>query len=242
MITKLISIVIWLAVVGMQSNMSGTYTTSYFRLKYEKNISLKDIQKIGSMLEKQYTASQKKLNLSLNQRVDVLVYNSPTRFQSEAQSRAFDDGAYRNGRIYLSMPVLAEREMGLQNVISRLVSRAILGEVKACPEWLAEAYGLYAGNELLRFGQPARFTVGSFSDLSEDYAHAEVQADVKEVYAKLAATANFLVSHYGEKKVNAIFTEFKRGESLEDAFEFGFGEKTKDVEKAWVKSLRSPIK
>ena len=125
--------------------------------------------------------------------------------------------------------------------MARVVSRALLDEVNACPQWLAEAYGMYVGNDLSRFGKPFDLNVSHFPDLSEAYSRTEQLDDLKEVYAKLASTINFLVTRYGASKVDEIFVKFKSAPSLETVFETSFGEKITDIEREWRKALSSPI-
>ena len=50
------------------------------------------------------------------------------------------------------------------------------------------------------------------------------------------------MDRYGEKKVEAVFAELKRGTSIEDALESSFGEKMNVIEKAWVNSLQAAVK
>ncbi|TLY32524.1 MAG: hypothetical protein E6K56_03090 [Ignavibacteria bacterium] len=71
---------------------------------------------------------------------------------------------------------------------------------------------------------------------------AQTVNDLREMNAKLAATARFLIDRYGEKKLEYLYSQFKRGVPLEDAFEATFGEKMSVIEKAWAASLRSPPK
>ena len=236
----IILLVSW-SLLGGQFTPFQTYSTANFRIKYEKNIPLNDVRDVRDSLESGYNQLRKKLRLQLHHRVDVHIYNSFGRFVSESKTRAFNDGAFENGRIYLISLADLEKRGKLKNVIERVVARSVLDELKSCPQWLAEAYGLFAGNELSRFGQPARLNISSFADLSEDYSRAENENDVKEVYAKLAATIHFFVSRYGIQKVEAMFGEFKKEMALEDIFQKSFGETLEEIEKAWVRALAEPL-
>ena len=225
----------------LQAGNFQTHTTAYFRIKYEKNVSTEEIQKLGELMEAQYTEMRNNLNITLSHRIDVFVFGSPRRFRSESKSKAFEDGDFQAGKIFLYFSRDLEKKQFLKSTISRVVSRSLLDEIHGCPEWLKEAYALYLSNELDRFGQPARVTMRSFADLSEDYFKAERDAEVRELYAKLSATAYFLVQHYGDHKVTEMFSMLKRGMSMEEAFETAFGESITEIEKAWVKALRMPI-
>jgi hypothetical protein len=242
MLIRIIFFLLVFPLSGMQSNLYQTNMTAHFRIKYEKAIPAKDVKTVGEILESKSNEFRKKLGITVSRRVDVYVFNSVRRFRSESKARAFDDGAFVKGKIFITSPSILERDQKLQNVLSRLAARSLLDELKFCPEWLAEAYGIYAGNELARFGQPARFNISSFADLGEDYLRAEREKDVKELYAKLASTIYFLVNRYGERKVDELLAEFKRSVSLQEAFESTFNEKIEVIEKAWAKALRSPIR
>ena len=240
MIVRWLLVLFAIATLGMQASYFQTYSTAYFRIKYEKSVAPEHIQKLGEELENTYADARKRFGISLNHRMNVYVYNSQIKFRSDSRSIAFDDGAFGNGNIYLMSPKILERTMKLQPVISRVVTRAVLDEMKLCPQWLRECYSLYAGGEQERFGRPARFKISGFADLGEEFAAAERQKDIVEIYAKLAVTADFLVDRYGEKKVEALFGEFKSGSSLEEIFENSFGEKIGDIEHAWMAALKNP--
>lgn len=228
--------------LGMQAAYFQTYSTAFFRIKYEKSVSVDDIKKLGQVLENQYADTHKRFGASLNHRINVYVYSSSIKYYSDSKSIEFDDGLFRDGKIFLISPKALNKGMKLSSVVARVVARAVLDEVKMCPPWLSECYSLYAGGDLSRFGVPARFKASGFSDLSEEYSTAEREKDVKELYAKLAVTANFLVNRYGEKKVEAMFDQFKAGSSLEEVFENSFNEKAPDIEKAWLEALKNPPK
>ncbi|MBI3363439.1 MAG: hypothetical protein HY033_00860, partial [Ignavibacteriae bacterium] len=66
--------------------------------------------------------------------------------------------------------------------------------------------------------------------------------NAQQIYALLAATAKFFVDHYGEDKFESVFKQFKKGSSLEDAFEKSFGEKMADIEHAWGIFVRSQVR
>lgn len=225
-----------------QTELFLTHTTDNYRIKYERNISLENIKLVGELLESANTEYQKRLQLSSKRRIETFVYKSVIRFRSDSKSLVFTDGIFQEGKIYLNVQDILRDEKRLQNVIGRVVVRALLAEVKNCPKWLAEAYSFYVGEELERFGQPSRLSVSSFHDLNEDYLRSERRDDIKELYAKLASTIHFLISRYGERKVDEVFKEFLKGYSYEEVFEAIFNDNLSDIEKAWLKSLSEPIR
>ena len=239
MIARCVLVLLSTLMLGMQTTYFQNYSTAYFRIRYEKSVSVEGIKKLGEELENKYAESRLRFGISLNNRVDVYVYSSPIKFRSDSRSVAFNDGAFRDGKIYLMSPKVLGTEMKLQSVVARLVTRAVLDEIKLCPPWLSECYSLYAGGDVSSFGRPARFKGSGFSDISEEFSTAEREKDVRELYAKLAVTANFLVNRYGEKKVEAMFEEFNTGLPIEEIFENSFNEKIGDIEKAWMSALKN---
>src|SRR2546425_1556759 len=220
----------------------GTLTTATFRIRYDRTVPASEIEKLGKLLEKTYDAYRSKFGLSGNRTIEVYALGSGNRVHTESRSRAFDDAVFRDGKIYLDARTVLRSDTAVHNPAARVVSESVLDALKGCPRWLIEVYGIHAGKEIDRFGSPARLGVSTFSDLNEDFLRAETAHDLREMNAKLAATARFLIDRYGEKKLENLYSQFKRGVFLEDAFEAAFGEKMSVIEKAWAASLRLPPK
>jgi len=227
--------------LGMQSQYLQTYTTSYFRFKYEKSVSPKEVSAFGNMLETAHAKYKKMFAVTPSGRVDVMYYSSPQFIKRESKIPIFDDGVFARGKIYVATGYPLEGAK-MQGMTSRVAARCVLSAIKSCPLWLAECYSLHAGNEVWRFGAPVRPSMLSFADLAEDYSRAETSDEFREVYAKLGATAAFFVDRYGETKFQAVFAQLKSGKSFEEALEGAFGEKIEVIEKAWTKALASPPK
>jgi hypothetical protein len=242
MIPRLTILVLAFIFLSMQMKVLQTHTTTNFKIRYDKNIPTKHIQEIGTSLETKYSHYRKIFNISFDNRVEVFVFNTVGRFKAESQSRIYGDGDYRSGTLYLVYPANQEGKLNLDDVISRIVVHAVLTKIPACPTWLAEAYSIYTGDNLLTFGEPARFNISSFNDLGEDYNRVVDKKDVKELYAKLAYTIHFLIHRYGDAKVLTMLRNFKNGRTVEEVFESSFNENISDIEKAWVKELRTPLK
>ena len=115
-------------------------------------------------------------------------------------------------------------------------------EGQAFDRALADAYGLRAGSQTHRFADPARVSIASFGDLFEEYNRADRPKDVKEVFAKLGFTIDFLVERFGEKKVREVFAQFKTGKDAEEIFSVTFGEPVRQTEEAWAAALRASAK
>src|SRR5260221_426649 len=124
---------------GWQSVYYRMLSTPSLRIKYEKNVTRHDAQKIGTLLDSAAANLGKKLNMSFHHTIDVLLFKSPDRLQKEAGSKFFNDGTFRNGKIYVA--IIKESNDGAQtrDAISRLVARALLSQIPDCPAWLAEA-------------------------------------------------------------------------------------------------------
>lgn len=221
-----------------QSGIFQTHLTEHFAIRYEKNTRSDIIAALAATLEKSYTTHRKKLGISFERKIPVHVFNTLGRFKTESRTKVFTDGAYRDGKIFIHNPLQLQRDGFLPDVAARTVARALIEEIRFCPAWLAEAYGLYAGNAMTQFGQPARFNLASFEDLAEDFNRSERDKDLRELYAKLAATIHFLVTRYSERKIERIFIEFKGGVMLKEVFERAFNEELPAIERAWLDALR----
>ena len=236
---QIILLILTLAPGRPQSNLLSTIDTPTFRLKYDKKIPVGKIQKVGASLETTYAEFRHKLGLSFGRRVAVYAFKNPGSFRAESKSPMYDDGFFKDRRIYLHVSSGDDTSGRFKEVLARVVSVALTGGQPSCPKWLSELYGMYTGNETGRFGDPVQLNVSTFSDLGEEFGRAKSEGDFKEVYAKLAATANFFATRYGGNRLDALLADFKKGVALETALEHTFGEKTTEIERAWVTSLRA---
>ena len=219
---------------GMRSTKVGD-----FRIQYERGISLHNAKLFGETLGAAVTEMKKMLEVTITGKVDVLMYTSVNRFKRESQTRIFDDGDWNGGKIYYVLASGRVQEEKMQAVARRLAARLVLSHTPGCPPWFAEAYSLSVGGDLERFGKPARSMTSSFSDLGEDYVSAERPKDALELYAKLASTIEFFDIHFGKSRVEDALKGFKTSENIHDVFQSAFQEKFEEIEKDWVKALRS---
>ena len=242
MILKLIILTVALWVLPVQSQILKFYSTANFTVKYDKHISIKEIKQLGTSLESSYTHYKNIFGIAFNHRPEILIFGTVRSFRTESKSQIFQDGDFKDGKLYFAFPDNAEQKERFPYVISRVIARALLVNIPACPEWLVAAYSLYAGNNLTIVGDPARYNISSFSDLSEDYIRAQNVKDLKEIYAKLASTIRFMINRYGESRVESMLKKFSDGGTISEVFESSFNEKMPLIEKAWVKALRIPLK
>lgn len=231
-------IVAALPVLSMQLKLTRSQTTPNFLLRAERNVSTASMTAAGKFLDRSVKTYGSVFGISLGGRLEAIIFNSPTQFRSASQSRAFDDADYRNGKLYYTVGRGKGKDSLLQHAADRVVVRALLDRIPACPQWFAEAYSLYVGRDLERFGRPVSVTLSSFSDLGEDYFRADGEQQVRDVYSKLAITIGFLESKYGDTAVREALLKFKSGASLDEVFEATFKEKLPDIEKAWLGELR----
>lgn len=225
--------------LSSQAKVVVRETTDNFRIRAEKSMPQPELKAIGKMLESTYAGYRKTYAISLPGKMDVYVLRDAQSFHSLSQSKAFADGDYRNGKLYLLRATTSARKKALPNALDRIVLRAMLDRIPGCPQWLAEAYSLYAGRDLEAYGTPARTQMSSFSDLSEDYFGAESKNEVREVYAKLAFTIKYLVGKYGEETIMGMIPKFRKGGTLDEVFESTLGAKVPAIEKDWIKAMRS---
>ena len=169
----------------------------------------------------------------------MYVFKNLASYRAESKSPMYDDGFYNDRKIYLRFSAGDDTSGRFKEVLARVVSVALTSSQPSCPKWLSELYGMHTGNETGRFGDPVQMNGSTFSDLGEEFSRADGEADFKEVYAKLAATAHFFATRYGDNSLDALLAEFKKGAALETALERIFGEKIAEIERAWVQSLRA---
>jgi hypothetical protein len=225
--------------ISMQMNLSRSKSTIHFRMQYEKGIQEDEIRYTGARLESTYAHYTKVFGISLTRTADIYIFKTIGRYRLESQSPILDDGYYRAGRLYLMIPTGDDDRESRKHSIARIVVRAILEQIPSCPEWLKVGYSFMAGRDLDRFGPPVRVNVAQFSDLGEDYNRSVSKKDVKELYAKIAATLQFFIERYGENVVVQMLQKFKTEDSLSEVFETSFNEKMEVIEDAWVKDLES---
>ncbi len=223
----------------VQSQKWTEFNTKYFLVRYEKNIPQGSLQYINDELTKVYKSYEKTFGRA-NKKLEIFVCATVSTFKSKSGSRIFEDADVVDGIIYLVVPRTVEQKTNFHlKVVKRIIACVILEQNPNIPKWLAESYSLYAGGYLDNFGEPARFNISSFYDLNEDYNHATSKKDIKELYAKLAATGKFLIDRYGDLKVERMLHSFDSRKTFEEVFETSFNEKMSDIEKAWVKALQN---
>ena len=225
--------------LALQPLVLKTDTTEHFLIRHDRNIPAKFIRTLSSAMEAEYARTQKALGIPLTRRMTVVIYTSELRYKSESRSLAFDNGDATGGVIHLSYPALKANRDSWDGLIARTVAKAVTSQVVFCPPWLVDAYSLHAGNETNRFGDPAQVAIASFGDLFEEYNRAERPREVKEVYAKLGFTIEFLLARFGQKKVRELFAQFRSGKDLETIFTETFGEPVSATEQAWAAELRA---
>jgi hypothetical protein len=219
-----------------------SYASKNFFIHYEKTIPSNEMKELAGLLEDQLIRYENIFGVKNHGRIDVNVYKGKGRFRQESHSRVFDDGDCFEETIYLVYQPLSANKEKMKSTLSRVVAKKVLEEIPWCPMWLSEAYTLYAGNELLRFGHPVQMTMIAFTDLNEEYSRVNELTNPKELYAKLAATIRFLLDKYGERKVETVIKKFSGRGTMEQFFESTFNDRMTDIEKEWKRSLQTPYK
>ena len=211
----------------------------HFQVRADKNIPAATVGEITGALEFELAKAESSLGISATRRIPVVIYTTELRYRSDSKSLAFDDADMKGGTIHLSYPALKRDRAAWAASFARVVTKALIGEVLFCPPWLQEAYALHAGAATTRFGDPARVASGGFGDLFEEYSRAERPKDVREAFAKLAFTIEFLVERFGEERVRSLFPRFRSGRDIESIFAETFGEQMVATEAAWAATLKA---
>jgi hypothetical protein len=122
--------------LGMQSQYMQTYTTSFFRFKYEKSVSSKEVSAFGTKLETAHAKYKKMFAVTPSGRIDVMYYSSPGLIKRESKIPVFDDGVFAGGKIYVSSGHPRRCEDAGDDVAraARCVER-----IKSCPPGLRSA-------------------------------------------------------------------------------------------------------
>jgi hypothetical protein len=225
-----------------QTRPIQSYASKNFSIHYEKTIPSAEMKGLAGLLEERLTLYENIFGVKNNGRIDVNVYAGIGRFRRESRSPVFDDGDCFEGTIYLVYRPLSANKEKVKSILSRVVAKKILEEIPWCPMWLTESYSLYAGNDLLRFGDPVQMTMVAFTDLNEEYSRVNELANPKELYAKLAATIRFLMDRYGERKVETVIKKFSGRGTMEQFFESVFNDRITEIEKEWRRTLQLPYK
>ena len=229
--------IIGLTILAVQTPNEPQYVTDSFRIRYYQRLSSADIDTISRLFEKWYRQYRREYDLSLDGRLDVYLVPSYERFRAVTKSTVLKEGIFRNGKVYLVVLSPLGESGRLGDVISRVLMRALLEKNLQCPKWLAEAYSLYLGNSLDQFGRPAQSSARTFEDLNEEFSRASTEQRIREVYAKLAATAHFFSDRYGRRAFKSLILECKTASSLGEAMRNVFRETLSDIEKAWMKAI-----
>lgn len=221
-----------------QLRMLQTADSKYFEVKYEKSVTKEELRIAISGSEKIYKRFREKFGFGLSQKKYLFIFSTAGRFRYESGSKVFDDGDYRSYNLYAVIPGGREHRSRLEEIFSRIISRALLDEVPACPPWFAEAYSLYAGNDVERFGRPFHLNISAFADLGEDYSRSLDKRGLTDLYSKLGGTIEFLLAEYGERKIEAAIRQFREGNPIGETFPAAFGEPMNEIEKKWVRFMK----
>jgi hypothetical protein len=235
-------LILYFLLIPYQTAPIQSYVSKNFYIHYEKKIPSADMKELAGILEERLAYYQTVFNVKNTSRIDINVYTAIGRFRRESHSPVFNDGDCNDGVMYFVYQPLSINKEKITSVISRLVAKKVLEDIPWCPLWLTEAYSLYAGNDLLRFGHPIQMNMMTLTDLNEEYSRVSELSNAKELYAKLAATIHFLIKRYGEHKVETVIQRFKGWGTMENFFETIFNEKLPEIEDGWRQSLRTPYK
>jgi hypothetical protein len=228
---------------GFQFRDFETLKSKNFIINYERGISQSEIKLVMGDLEMQYKVWYKRLNLAPTHEgaIEVRVFKNENRYFHESRSLLKEEGCYSNGVINLAPPSLLDKKGNRMNVMSRVVALSLLSSANdnGCPMWLTEAYGIYAGGDLTKYGTPPQIRSTSFRDFQQEFTQVRKQRDMVYFYAKLSDVIKFFIDRYGDKKVDSLFPAFDGIKTFEQVFEEIFSEKYEKIEKLWAESVRT---
>lgn len=225
-----------------QLRVLQTTSSKYFNIKYEKTIPKDELRNIISSSEKIYERYRNKFGFGFLEKKNLFIMATTSRFKYESGSKIFEDGDYKNNNLYIVSFDEREKRENTENVLCRIISRGLLEQIPACPPWFAEAYSLLAGNDIEKFGRPVQLNISTLADLGEDYARTLDKKGLRDLYAKLGSTIQFLLERYGEQKLYAAIKKFREGKTIEEAFPAVFNDSMREIEKAWVTDLKNPVR
>jgi hypothetical protein len=228
---------------GFQHRDFETLKSKNFIINYEPGISQSEIKLVMGDLEIQHKIWYKRLGLVPTQAgtIEVRVYKNENRYFRESRSLLKEEGCYSNGMINLATPSLLDQKGNRMNVMSRVVALSLLSAANdnGCPAWLTEAYGIYAGGDLKKYGTPPQIRTTSFRDFQQEFFQVRKEKEMVYFYAKLSDVIKFLIDKYGEKKLDSLFLAFDGIQTFEQVFEGMFSEKCDKIEKSWREAIRN---
>jgi hypothetical protein len=236
-------IVVYNLSFALQPKEMATAISKNFIIKYEAGIPKTDIQLLTTDLELQYKNWNKCLKLESTKagQIEVRVYKNQNRYIKESRSFLKEEGCFVNGKVYLISPAMIDKQGGRMNIISRVAALAVLSSANdnGCPVWLSEAYGIYAGGDLEKYGTPFQAHGVTFRDLQQEYSQVHKEKEMMHFYSKLSEVIKFFITKYGEQKVDGMFAFFDGIKTFEQVFEVAFSDKYENIERSWNNATRN---
>lgn len=136
-------------------------------------------------------------------------------------------------------------KQGLRGEIASAVFRQLSsGPYGTPPQWLAEGFSLMLGgrdlsaNDYTALGQmagsnkliPLQALSGNFPNNDQDRSLG---------YAESLSVVQYLYDTYGAQKMNAVYSAFKDGNTVDDALKKGLGQTLAQVESKWKAALKN---
>lgn len=188
--------------------------------------------------------------LGLDELIPMKVYvwanSDDAREVERIESEAFEESVITGGtrvladlvHIYTPSRWVVRHE--LTHVLTKLAGEGPYGDL---PAWLDEGMATIAeGDWLERRGGALQYAINNDLVLSlrsmESPSNRPGFVDI--FYGQSAAIVLFLISEYGQEKMNDLFLEFKEGESVEDALMSVYGYDRDGLDNAWRASVGLP--
>ncbi|MBI5476068.1 MAG: hypothetical protein HY964_04950 [Ignavibacteriales bacterium] len=241
MISKMLMFLFLIQSTGFSQLKSlQSMSSNYFRIQYEKTLPSEEVRSLTLDADKIYERYRTKFGYGFYGKKNLIILATSGRFRYESGSKIFDDGDFKNDNLYIVLRLNKDQNENLKNVLSRVISRALLDQLPTCPPWFAEAYSLYAGDAIEKFGKPVQLNISSLADLGEDYARSSDKRGLKDLYAKLGSTIEHFINKYGENKVDVVVKNLREGKLFEKVVPAIFNESMDDIERSWIRDLKNP--
>jgi len=216
--------------------------TVHFNVKYQRDVSEEDANKVSEYLQDDYKYLSEKLGLDLKKPLEVRIYDTPGKFLSETKlKQSWRAGIYHREVLHLQpVAALVAREL-LEQTLSYELAKALLEQSSrmGCPGWLLESFAVYHSGEMANLSAPYNVRISNFSDLDQDIQEYPIPPQRNDVHFILGQTMKFFIETYGEAQAFRVFKAFNGTTGLEDVFKKTFKEEFSTIEQKWVNHIAS---
>ncbi len=215
---------------------ADTFSTPHFRIMYERGISIENIRAVADDIELIFGDFNAKVMLRLPKEIPTVLGASFVGLMRRISGRIESPAFYSHDTLYIvswnDAGIARERMLP---ILRFAIAYSILdrGSVHGTPRWLTYGYALRYANIELPLTPPPVAYMRSFDDFTEEGQQSNNPKEIGDYNYLLLKTLDFLINRYGEQKFISLFMAIPSDKTLEEGFEKTFGEKYRDIEKAW---------